>query len=317
MPLERSKAPQEEFPAHDALLPRWISDDARVQIHVLIKEAESDPHQQEKFTKKLITYCADFFWRHRREIHMLLTGEVLASKRVQDSRGVANHGGALEGIWIGAGMHTMTVGLLAELLARAMDLPAETVHEIGAAGVLHDWYKKHEVTALESAQAKLTAQSPEWKKTERARGAYIVKAALEQVKKEDEERLVREGISATVIELAGANLLRDAEGIFTREKLLREPQKAIIACVDSIVRGVEVLPRTVRMAPAFRSESAWSLYSEASENEYGKTFQKFGEEMLPYCETIIAKAIGYQGDEEHFPEHVRRLLITAIKKVAL
>ncbi len=296
------------------ILPIWIPEQTRAQILQLCADAGSDEESRNAFREKFLSYCANFFWNHRHEIHVLIEGEVLASKRVQDEKAVWNSGGDEDGIWIGAGMHTITAGLIAEMIAKKMGLSSAVVHKVGSAGILHDWYKKWEITAVKQVERELSEKDADWKNTLRAEGAARITASLHHSKETDEQKLRDQGISNDVIELAGANLLKDGTGVLTVEKLHERPELAIIAYFDTMLRGTEIIPREVRMEPVFKPQSIWSLFSEGSTQEYGgKTFQQFGEEILPQCFRVMAERMNFLGTEKEFPAFLRKLLIDEVK----
>ena len=71
------------------------------------------------------------------------------------------------------------------------------------------------------------------------------------------------------------------------------------------------------MKPVFDPKSIWSLFSEGSRGDYdGKTFQEFGEEILPVCYRIMAEKMDFAGSENEFPRYLRQLFIEEIKNFA-
>lgn len=295
-------------------LPEWIPQQTRDQILQLCADAGGDEAGRNAFRGKFLSYCKDFFWNHRHEMHVLMEGEVLASKRVQNEEVAWDNGGDEDGIWIGAGMHTITAGLIAEMIAKKMRLPSDVVHKVGSAGILHDWYKKWEISAVKEVERELSEKDADWKSTLRVEGAARITAALNHSKDTDEQKLRDQGVPNDVIELAGANLLKDGTGVLTVGKLHERPELAIIAYFDTMLRGTEIIPRETRMEPVFKSQSIWSLFSEGSKQDYGgKTFQQFGEEILPHCFRVMAEKMDFYGTEKEFPAYLRELFIKEVQ----
>lgn len=110
-------------------------------------------------------------------------GETLGSKKNPET-------------WRNVSEHCLVAGVFADILADELHLPVDQKELVIKAVIVHDWYKKHEVIAQQTARKEGT----------------LSLVALFKIKAEDSQILQTMGVPQDIITLAGANIPETAEG---------------------------------------------------------------------------------------------------------
>jgi hypothetical protein len=213
-------------------------------------------------------------------------------------------------IWNNAGEHSIAVGMLAEILAKKMCLPEESVKRVAMAGGLHDWWKKHEIMRMWDAEDRLNAGHYDLTAKETMNNPAViaeVSEAFDVAKIEDQHGLHVIGIPEEVIQLTGVSRMRTKEGPQTDEEL-------ILYFVDFMMAGVRPMDMMTRIHGAVKSNPLYTAYENSFKNDLGgKTMHELlmggmGHQILHR----VAERIGFKGDVETLHVYIGQLFIDAI-----
>ncbi len=193
--------------------------------------------------------------------------------------------------WRNVGEHCLVAGAFAALLATRMGLPPDRIKAVTNAMILHDWYKKHETLARK-----------------RAGTTQAVRDVIDAVKKEDQQKLAARGYPADVIALTGANLPASAEGPQTDEE-------KVIWYVDAMLTDTTPVPIKQRFDDLEQHPTrgaANKAFSESYRPVYGRSLYEVQRALGDTVGTHLAQRIGYTGDVNDLPLHLRELLMELI-----
>ncbi len=196
-------------------------------------------------------------------------------------------------IWRNVGEHCLVAGSFAELLAEQMHLLPAQVESVTVAAILHDWYKKHETLARKTAHT-----------------AEAIRQTISTIKEEDQRKLQARGYPEQVIHLTGANLPASVEGPQTDEE-------KIMWYVDAMLTDTLPVPIGQRFDELERHPNrgaANTAFSESYRPVYGKPLYDVQRELGQTVGSYLAEHIGYEGDVQDLPLHLKRLLIEKIMR---
>ncbi len=194
-------------------------------------------------------------------------------------------------VWRNVSEHCLVAGTFAALLATRMGLPPDRIQVVTDAMILHDWYKKHETLARK-----------------RAGTTRAIRDVIDAVKKEDQQKLAARGYAADVVALTGANLPATNAGPQTDEE-------KIIWYVDAILTDTTPVPIKQRFDNLEQHPTrgaANTAFSESYRPVYGRSLYEVQRALGDTVGTHLAQRIGYTGDVQELPLHLRELLIEQI-----
>lgn len=128
-----------------------------------------------------------------------------------------------QNIWQNVAEHCLVAGIFADILSDLLGLSKITKDKVVEAAILHDWYKKHESLAIQTAMNE----------------GKISLEVISEIKGKDAQLLREMGINEEIISLTDANTPKTADGPQTI------PEK-IIWYVDAMLSNTEVVPISQR-----------------------------------------------------------------------
>lgn len=209
------------------------------------------------------------------------------------------------GIWRNIAEHCLVAGAFADLLADELQLSSSDKSDVVAAAILHDWHKKHEL----SAQSKYAAEGT------------LSEHKLSLIQEHARAELRELGIPERVIRLSHANLPNTVEGPQTL------PEK-ILWYVDAMLSHTEPVPIKQRFsdlergwdgvredpARAQRNLAFSSLYTDRYR---GKPLYSLQQELGLTISQELADRLNYHGDIEQLPLALKEKLQERIATQAL
>lgn len=211
--------------------------------------------QGAEFQRKKTSYFSNFALEHLTEMRILEKGGILG-KENSDWRNVSEH-------------------CLAE--AVGADILAEALHarrkDVVQAAILHDWYKRREVEAMEKSGAG---------------------QGYAETVSEDEKLLAECGVKPSIIKLAHSNTPESVKSEYLSHRTLEEK---IIHYIDAITSGSDFVNFRDRFA-VLKQKKRNVEFSESFRNRYdGKTAYEVQPELAQAEEDDFRKQIGLPPEE--------------------
>ena len=298
------------------LFPAHISDATRSTLIDLCTKTSSNAVEQKQCANNLMSYARDFLLRYPQVAEALFLGQELGGRAKQQrmhDKALQHYTGrdvARGDIWSGAGEHSLSVGMLAEILARRMGLSDAAVARVAIAGGIHDWNKKQEMMHMWDAEDRLADEGITLSSETINNPAVIaaIRAGHDAAKEKDREGLREIGIPDDVIALAGASRLLDTIGPKTDEEL-------IIFFLDHVVSGVRPVDMRKRIRGAVNSNPLlYTAYENSFRDQLGGStaHELMLGDMGERIQRRIADRIGYTGDPQLFHDYLADLFIDAV-----
>lgn len=314
------QGPDAQIERLQALFPAYISQGTRRALAELCMRAAPEADAQAEFASRCLAYVRGFGTRYPEVVTALFRGEELGGTRKQfimHERAVAaypdgdpNRDVRREELWNGAGEHSLSVGMLAEILARRMGLGDDAVRRVALAGGLHDWWKKHQIVHMWDAEDALAKAGMPVTRDNQADPAVIagIRAAFDAARDEDIRGLRDMGIPEDVIALAGHTTSHDVLNVNTDEQL-------IVFYLDHVMAGVRPTDMLPRIRNAVNGNASYRAYELSYAYELGG---KDGHQILLEdgkahdIQQRVADRIGYTGDLDRLHEHLTEMFVEAV-----
>lgn len=205
------------------------------------------------------------------------------------------------GVWKNVSEHCLVAGIFASILCDLLRISEVMKGKVIEAAILHDWYKKHESLALQTAMDE---------------GAISLKI-ISKIKEKDAQLLREMGISEEIIFLTGANVPKTVDGPNTI------PEK-IIWYVDAMLSNTDVVPIRQRFD---NLERGWdgekqnqirAKRNNVTSNLYkakfgGRSMYDVQREIGDKIGKEFAEIIGYDGEVDLMPlfleEKLKKLIM--------
>lgn len=192
-------------------------------------------------------------------------------------------------VWRNVSEHGLAAGAIADILAEEFELDEKTRKDLVDAVIMHDWYKKHEIQAMDKARKE----------------GELNLAKLDEIKEKDTQILREMGIPEHIIELAGSNVPKDEKGPETIEQKIAWYIDAMLTGTDPVkvsgryqdlLRGWD--GKKVDPIKAERNKKFSDIYREKYN---GRTLFEVQEEIGGRVEHEFAERMGYEGDPRNLP----------------
>ena len=207
-------------------------------------------------------------------------------------------------VWRNVSEHCLVAGVLADILADELYLPEDQKSVVVKAAIMHDWFKKHELTTQQAASKEGT----------------LSLQTIAEIKEKNDQALQAMGVPPDIIALTGVNTPETPAG----------PQRLsekIIWYVDAILLNTELMPIEQRFDD---SERGWdgtkedpvrAVRNNAFSNLYraqygGKSLYEVQRALGGKIGAEFAQRMGYQGDISQLPLFLREKLVERIKSKA-
>ena len=160
--------------------------------------------EESEFEERKTKYFSDFAVKHMAEMRILAEGGILGSEN-KDWRNISEH--------------CLSEAVVADILAEHLKADRKGVAQ---ATLLHDWYKRKEVEAMQEHGAD---------------------AGYQKTTEEDEKELRKLGVPEHIVRLAHANIPESDEKEHVKSRSLEEK---IVHFADHIIQGSEIVNFTER-----------------------------------------------------------------------
>lgn len=211
---------------------------------------------------KRTKYFSAFAVKHLEEMHILKKGGILGKEKIE--------GGVKDNKWRNVSEHCLVEAVIADILAEAVDASKEQRKRAVQATLLHDWYKRQEVEAME--------------KDGGVRGH-------ERAAREELQLLEEYGVDENLRKLIHSNIPDSADPEYLLSRTLEEK---IIHFADAILKGTIITDFHKRMDPENQS-STMIEYSESLRPRFGgKSLLEFQIQVAESEQREFEDAIGIQ-----------------------
>ena len=241
--------------------------------------------EETEFEIKRRNYCQQFALSHMSAFRPhYKKGETLGKK---------------EGVWRNVSEHCLAAGVLADILAEELRVPAEERKKVVTAMILHDWYKKHEVQMQNKSMSVET---------------------MNEVGEKEEAELLRLGIPDEIMRLMHANMPISADGPQTTAE-------KIIWYVDAMLSNTEPVPIRERFDNLERGWDgskedpgrAWRnrAFSDMFKSRYGgQSLYDVQRQLGDRIGAEFSEAISYTGNPSELPVLLREKFVKKVMRKA-
>lgn len=250
------------------------------------------------FVRKKRNYCRVFAVSHLSAFRPhYKKGETLGKIRKTEEGWVKT-----TDIWRRVSEHCLVEGIFADILCEKLRVNPEERKKIVKAALLHDWFKKHEVTGMNSLikEGKMTLH------------------ALEEIKNRDSQALRDMGVADDIIQLIETIVPETIEGPQTLSE-------KIIWYTDMILFGTEPVSIEQRLNNFERGwdetkeDPARAQCNQNWSNTYrekydGRSLIEVQRSIGRRLEKELSQRIGYQGDSDRLLFYLKEKFIERVSK---
>lgn len=196
--------------------------------------------------------------------------------------------------WRNVSEHCLVEGVLADVLAHELRLPPHEREALVSAALMHDWFKKREVTAQRAAE----------------RGGTPLLEAYEKAHREDAERLRSLGVPEHISRITDAIICTDRSGPQTLVEKAMWYADAILSSTEpmKLRRRFDDLERGWDGAKDDPARAARNrTFSDSFKPRYGGTsLFDVQREIAGRVEPELAQTAGFMGQPDEFPEYLKQ-----------